>query len=266
MKTTLYVFTGTGNSLAAAEFLADRLKDTVIESIPLLMKRSESITPEEGRVGFIFPVNYCGTPVIIRDFVPRLDLSEISYLFTVCTSGGIGRYAVLQFGHLLQSRKARLNAGWIIKMVDNYIPYGGAPDAQEQKKDLAVAEELLTHIADSILNERSELPRLPALSWVLNKVIYPRFIRSLPTIDERFNVDESCNACGICSRVCPSDNIRIESNKPVWKHKCLFCLACMNICPKEAIQLEEKCRERRRYHHPGITVKRLIQFQRGGEE
>jgi ferredoxin len=263
MTTTLYVFTGTGNSLAAAEFLAQKLGDTVIESIPFRMKKAGVVIPDTNKVGFVFPVNYCGVPFILSEFIPRVSLSHVPYIFAVATAGGIGRYALLQLDKMLKKNGTSLQAGWLVRMVDNYIPYGGAPDEKAQTNLLSDAESLLADIANSIQAEKKEMPGFPVLSQLLHFLLYPRFIRSLSEIDTRFHVDDTCNGCGICNQVCPADNIRIIDNKPVWQHHCLFCLACINLCPKEAIQLEEKHRNKRRYHNPSVPLKKLIQIQSG---
>lgn len=263
MTTTLYVFTGTGNSLAAAESLAQKLGNTVIESIPIRMKKAGPVIPDNQKVGFVFPVNYSGVPLILAEFIPRISLSHVPYLFAVATAGGVGRYALIQLDTLLKENGSSLQAGWMIRMVDNYIPYGGAPDEKTQKEILADAEHQLAVIASSIQSEKKEMPQFPLMSQMLHYLLYPRFIRSLPEIDNRFHVDDTCNGCGICRKVCPAVNIRILGERPVWQHHCLFCLACINLCPKEAIQLEEKHRTKRRYHNPSVPLKKLVQIQSG---
>jgi ferredoxin len=263
MNTTLYVFTGTGNSLAAAEFLAKKLGDTVIESIPIRMKKHGPVIPDTQRVGFVFPVNYSGVPHLVTEFIPRLSLTHVPYIFAVATSGGLGNYALLHLDRLLKENGSSLHAGWMVPMVDNYIPYGGAPEDAKQKDMLKAAEHKLETVADGILSGSLEKPRFPLLTMVLHHLLYPRFIRSLPEIDNRFHVDATCNACGICGGVCPADNIRIVDGRPEWQHHCLFCLACINLCPKEAIQLEEKHRKKRRYRNPTISLKKLIHIQSG---
>ncbi|HPY59979.1 MAG TPA: EFR1 family ferrodoxin [Methanospirillum sp.] len=118
MTTTLYVFTGTGNSLAAAELLAQKLGDTVIESIPIQMKKASPVIPDSPKVGFIFPVNYSGLPLILSEFIPRISLSHVPYIFAVATAGGVGRYALLQLDTLLKENGSLLQAGWMVRMVD----------------------------------------------------------------------------------------------------------------------------------------------------
>ncbi len=54
--------------------------------------------------------------------------------------------------------------------------------------------------------------------------------------DESFSANEFCNGCGICSEVCPVNNIKIVDKKPVWLNQCENCLACYNWCPNKAIE------------------------------
>jgi len=73
-----------------------------------------------------------------------------------------------------------------------------------------------------------------------------------------FYSDSKCTGCGICEKVCPSQKITMEGNKPLWQRNvdCYMCYACLNFCPTEAIQIYLKIYmksytpERGRYPHP----------------
>ena len=72
--------------------------------------------------------------------------------------------------------------------------------------------------------------------------------------------DDKCIGCGICTRVCPMDNIKVENNHAIIGDNCITCLACFHWCPKEAIYMsKEKDIERRfKYHHPDVTLQDII--------
>ena len=88
-------------------------------------------------------------------------------------------------------------------------------------------------------------------------------------MDGRFRVDETCTSCGICEKVCPAANIRLEpasgvnpeaasAKQPVWLHRCEQCYACLQWCPEAAIQWGDKTAGRDRYHHPEVKVTDLF--------
>ena len=69
-KTTLYYFTGTGNSLYIAKCLKDKLNECELISIASLINQN-SINATSEKVGFIFPVYTWSLPKIVYDFVRR---------------------------------------------------------------------------------------------------------------------------------------------------------------------------------------------------
>ena len=53
-------------------------------------------------------------------------------------------------------------------------------------------------------------------------------------------VNQDCSKCGTCTRVCPSDAIKIQGNKfTINLRKCIFCGNCAFYCPQKAIQMSE---------------------------
>ena len=56
--------------------------------------------------------------------------------------------------------------------------------------------------------------------------------------DNPFTVSDECISCGLCSRVCPCNNLAIENGRPVFMHHCANCMACVVNCPKRAIGYE----------------------------
>jgi MinD superfamily P-loop ATPase len=78
-------------------------------------------------------------------------------------------------------------------------------------------------------------------------------------MDRNFWVDDKCNGCGICARVCPAENIALQAAKPVWQHWCEQCLACLQGCPREAIQYGRTTPHYRRYHHPDIHLQAMLE-------
>ena len=88
--------------------------------------------------------------------------------------------------------------------------------------------------------------------------MYPMFMAFLHQYDRRFRVEDSCNGCKICGRVCPVGNIVIQDGRPVWQHRCQFCMGCINWCPKAAIEWGSATVTHGRYRNPNVTVQQVM--------
>jgi hypothetical protein len=75
MNTSIYVFSGTGTSLAIARKVAGGLGDPSIHSIPNRLKKTQGgeIVAETARIGLVFPCYFGSIPAIVLEFVRKLD-------------------------------------------------------------------------------------------------------------------------------------------------------------------------------------------------
>ena len=85
MKTKLFFFSGTGNSLKMARDLAAELGDAEVVPIPEALKKLGSIDAD--RIGIVFPVYMWGLPLIVAEFCRRLLAPSSAYIFGVATCG-----------------------------------------------------------------------------------------------------------------------------------------------------------------------------------
>jgi ferredoxin len=255
MKTVIYYFTGTGNSLAAARTICGRLGDCELVSIASLTKTSGEIHAGSERVGIVCPVYYLGLPSIVTEFVNRLDLSRTGYCFAVLTMGGFGTSALHQLDDLVFARNHRhLDAAFTVRMVGNFVPRYDTAKGAKQEKLLREAEIILSEIATSIDKGLIVLPEIALVTGLLKRFMYDGFIRQIHGADKNFFADEKCTSCGTCAAVCPVKNIEMVNEKPVWKHHCELCCACIHFCPAEAIQYGQKTKKRGRYRNPSVTL------------
>jgi ferredoxin len=255
MKTIIYYFTGTGNSLAAARIISARLGDCELVSIPTLAGSLAKIVPAADRVGIVCPVYVFGLPSIVAEFAERLDLSGTGYCFAVLTMGGMGGSALHQLEDIVRKHGGRqLDASFAVRMPGNYVPLYEPPQGKKQEDILANAQEHIGKIAGIIDTGLMVRPGISPLTSLLKRFAYPGFIRTLHSADKDFIANEKCTSCGTCARVCPVQNIVMENEKPSWKHHCELCLACLHLCPAAAIQLGSMTAKRGRYKNPSLSI------------
>ena len=257
MSTTIYYFTGTGNSLKIAKDLKRELGNT--EIIQICKEHIGTSKDENDKVGFVFPVYARGLPHMVRAFVENLKISKRAYIFAVANYANYPALSLSQFNEIIVAKGLKLSAAFGISMPGNmwfmYYPH--------PKKDfidrINAQQETTADIARQIKNKT----KTAIFDVVENRVTEEERYRNFAPSerDEGFWVDSKCNGCGICSNICPADNILIVDNRPIWQHHCEFCLACIHWCPQKAIEYEKDSVGKERYHHPDIKVKEL--FKKG---
>lgn len=252
MKAEIFYFSGTGNSLEIARGLAAELGESCLTSIPKALA-APMRSPAE-RIGIVFPVYMFGMPRIVREFIRRLNGSPAQYVFAVVTYGGAKGIALEQCGAELKKRGLRLSAGFGVLMPGNYTPLYGALPQERQQKIFEAARARLKEIASVIREGKRDVvekgflllrPLFGFVSW--------GGMLQVPASDRKFWVDEKCNGCGVCEKVCPVFNIKLASGKPSWLRHCQACMACLQWCPAEAIQYGKNTPGRKRYRHPACT-------------
>ncbi len=246
----IYYFSGTGNSLRVAKALAEKLGNCKIENIA----NASKITEKYERIGIVTPVYCAGLPKMVFNFAKNMDfsVSKESYFFGVATYGGALGSAMQLMSNNFSENNIKLNYGNGLKMYSNYLIF--YPMKSNKKEDGSVTINI-EKISKDIM-EKIETP-IKKVNPVTN-FIYNLFLKSLPYKADKYNVSEQCNGCLICKKVCPSKNIKMENNKPIFGDKCEQCVACIQWCPKEAINYKKTTQNRGRYTHPDIDVSELF--------
>jgi len=74
---------------------------------------------------------------------------------------------------------------------------------------------------------------------------YPFVKRDYPTGTRgsvNINIDD-CIFCGICSKKCPTDVIKVDKAKTEWSIEpfgCISCAACVGACPKKCLFMNKE--------------------------
>jgi len=256
MNTTIYYFTGTGNSLKIARDLANEIGDTQIIPVHKAIKGDLDLSAD--CIGVVFPVYMWGMPLIVANFVSKLKTNK--YVFAIANCGGMGVGALNHTEKVLSSVGTKLSAGFRISMPGNYTPMYGAQSVETQNKLFARESSRIKEIA-VIIKQRAIMPietSILPLRWLFSTFIYNLGAKRLPLYDKKFWITDKCNSCGTCAKICPVENIRLVNGKPTWLNHCEQCMACLQWCPKEAIQLGKNTINRKRYRNPFVSLKDMM--------
>jgi ferredoxin len=257
MKTTIYYYTGTGNSLWTARKISDALGDT--QQIPIKLTGTNIIHSASENIGLIFPVHIWGLPAPVIDFVNRLEIDPSKYFFAVAVNAGQVAATLIQLKKLMQTRGLNLFSGFSINLPSNYIPWGGAISPKEQQNRFNKAAEKINRIAATIRSkEINPLEKGPAWQNIFLSLLYRQSYPYVHKMDKSFLADEKCTNCAICEKICPAQNILMANGKPIWQHRCEQCFACLQWCPEESIQYGKNTQKKKRYHHPEIKLSDML--------
>ena len=260
-------FSATGNSLAIARQLAERLN----ERLMLLTEAVKQDLTGEKHIGLVFPTYDFNLPPAMPEMVALLKISPQSYVFTVVTCGSMAGNCVWVLRRLLRKKGIELAYSHKVSMPDNSaLAFGRNPNKQLGKYERVPAR--MEQIIRELQNESHTLHYswFGLLSWLLGRPAMERGM--IHYLGPKVNADK-CTGCGTCVRVCPMENIQlVESIKAkdrssdsknvqvaVTGDRCTVCLACVHACAQQAISTNGKeTLKERQYRHQQIKLKDLL--------
>lgn len=267
IKTSIYVFSGTGTSLAIAKKIGNYLGNTSIISITNALENANEneIKVESSKIGFIFPNYFGGIPNIVLKFIERLNLENVNYIFSVVTAGGDQGYSLKFLKKELEKKGGKLDYGKCVAGLSNYIVgwYYSAICKQTAQREntIRLIDDKVRKIAKDIVCEKSAVDKNQYFSYKLSHLISPKkVIKDTRPWDKEFKADDKCNGCGICQKVCQVKNIKMNDHKPDFQHNCQRCMACIQYCPNNAIRHNGKILNKPKYFHPEVPAKEMINF------
>ena len=202
---------------------------------------------------------YGGIPNIVNEALGKIKSSKDVYIFSVATYGGCPANPLKIVDKKLKDKGLKLNSGFLISMPGNYIPMYDAYSEKTQIRRFKNANNKIEIIKD-VINARKTM-KYEKSPFIVDRplgAISEKKVKKLSKYDKKFTVDNKCSKCGICSRICPVNNISFKNGKLQWLGKCEQCMACIQYCPKEAIQCGKKTVKRKRYRNPNVDYFKVL--------
>lgn len=248
-------FSATGNSEYVAQRIAAETGDIAVSITDYYKKQIFSFDEKYKTLGIVSPTYSWGLPVIVTEFLQRLDLShKPDYLFFIATygttPGQTGRFA----DNILAPKGLPLSAKFSVKMLDTWTPIFDLSNKEKVQRINDNAELEIDSIIKQIKNFTVGDFMKNKLPYPLAKIGYNIEYDSMRKT-KHFSVDDTCIGCGLCAKKCPVQAIEMQNKRPVWsKKKCVMCLGCLHRCPKFAIQYGKNTKKHGQYTNPNVTV------------
>lgn len=276
-------FTGTGNSAAVAEWMADALGDEA-EFLPAASGKSRFTEKTDktksrdaeskngcidGIQGLVTPVYAWGIPPMALSYISNLRLkNKNGYFWVILTCGDETGMAPEMIAKALKRDAGISNVGIFSVIMPNcyvLLPGFDVDPKSLEKEKIAEAPNRLEVIKDKITREERQIDchigKFPRLKTGL---VYPLF-RKWGIFPSKWEVDKKkCLECGMCSKACHVGNITMTKEKgespsgktiPVWGNNCTSCLGCYHICPAKAISYGKATKNKGQYYFPARGFK-----------
>ena len=258
MSMNMYYFSATGNSLMACKELQKRSKDCSMQSI-VKIGDEDLIIPASNTVGLVFPVYFSGIPNKVAAFINKINFANVDYIFVVATKSQFPSPGNVteQVNDLLKRHNKKVNSVFYLNMIGNYIKMYNIADIGKQKAANIKALKKLDRIAEVVQKKENVIENPSPLLKFFWRNMYHSWKKNFRMSDSEF-VSKGCNSCGLCVRICPTQNISLTSNGPIWHHNCETCFGCINVCPLKGIQCGKGTLNRSRYINPNISVEELL--------
>jgi ferredoxin len=236
----LYWFSGTGNTLRVAQAMAEVFRRG---GAKVNLRRIEQADPRAIRpdctLGIATAVACQSTYPPVWRFVEQLPPSDGTEVFLVDTLAAYSGGIVGPMRSLLEKKGYRPVGAREIRMPSNYFRKSIDPgdDALKTRNGLDEAR----RFAEDLLARRAKWRKNSLWQRGMNRFSRSRvvwkFVRGMMKL---WAEERRCTRCGLCERLCPVGNIRVEGAPPVFADRCIACQRCFSFCPTGAIRIGRK--------------------------
>lgn len=261
MKVELRYFSGTGNSRRIIDTCRGVFVQNGCDVTLGAITDKPTIETDADLIGFCFPVHAFAIPRICRKYLLALpDFHRRVPTFVLVTAGSADEagFSLNESSRILEAKGLKVQLSHVIHMPNNWTVSMNPPPREEAvmiiRSGVAQAEDIAQKILDEAEHHHPFNYPPEYTRFRFYKDFYLYRLLGVANLWRNFRTDETCNACGLCEKICPTGSILMADDTPVWSKTCEQCMRCVNYCPKQAIYQkgEGSIKGRNIYHEPGF--------------
>jgi ferredoxin/flavodoxin len=236
----IYTFSGTGNTLIAAEMIKKEFEAKGIKADIYRVKNPFGEIPDPNGydyAGFGYPIYAFNCPELFFNFIKYLPSAPGKKAFIFKTAGEPSHFNDASSHKLLSALKKK---GFNAVLEQHLLmPYNIVFRYKDSlvKQMYLYTEALCSLLVKRFIAGERWIPRYRLRSRALSflfRIQWPgaRFNGRLYSVNKK-----KCSKCLLCVKNCPTGNIRFENGKIKFDFKCNMCMYCAMFCPKDAVNI-----------------------------
>lgn len=238
-------FTGTGNSRYAARRIAEVTEDELHDSFKAIRENQGEYFESQKPLVFVCPTYAYRIPRVFEKYIRQCEFIGNKEAYFVMTCGSYIGSAQTHIEKMCDDLGLKFMGVANVVMPENYICMFDSPTDEQAHKIICAADKIIDETANAIKNNKRLKPIRGSafMTYFVNAIFYRLFVN-----DKKFYTTDDCTGCGMCSALCPMNNIKMHDKHPVWQGKCTQCQCCIAVCPHQAIEYGEKAKGKNRYY------------------
>lgn len=243
-------FSATGNTAYVAKTLSELLDYKTLNLLEKIKKKDYTEVYSDKPFVICAPTYVCEMPQFVMNFLKKTPLTGNRDVYFILTSGGYAGISGILGSRIIKKKGLTFKGYSELKMPRNYIASNSYPELSQDEieKRIRDTSNSLPDIASTI---RSGGVLKSRHVWLFEKAVTipfaPLWHKFRQPVKDFF-VTDRCISCGLCSRLCPLNLIKLDNGKPTWNgERCSHCMSCIQNCPVEAIEYGTITKDKKRY-------------------
>lgn len=230
---------GTGNTEHCIKKLLFLL-DKTAQAVPMEQKDAVHLLSQHDFIVFAYPVQFSNVPVMVKDFIKsHPDLWKGKKILCVATMGLFSGDGAGCSARLLKKYGAEIVGGFHIRMPDSVCDVKLLKKTfQENREIIRKADRKIEKCAEEIRKGRYPKNGLHLYNRIAGLLCQRLWYYSkTKSYSDQLKISNACTGCGLCTRLCPADNLTLKNGKAAAGKHCTMCYRCISSCPARAITL-----------------------------